>query len=151
MSWFRGRKKGKGFPIAIAFTLCWEGGYVNDPADPGGETNHGISKKAHPDLDIKNLTVEEAKEIYRKEYWLGAGCDRLPIAESIALFDTAVNIGVSRALKIAAIADNWQDIILLRTKYYIVLAKRRKPLRKFFRGWMNRVDALEELCREQKG
>jgi lysozyme family protein len=46
-----------------------EGGYANNKNDRGGETKYGISKKYHPDIDIKNLTVEQAKEIYRKEYW----------------------------------------------------------------------------------
>ena len=41
------------FERAIDKTLAWEGGYVNDPKDPGGETKYGISKRAHPDVDIK--------------------------------------------------------------------------------------------------
>ncbi len=43
-----------------------EGGYTNDPRDPGGETNWGISKRAYPNLDIKNLAMEEAKRIYKR-------------------------------------------------------------------------------------
>ena len=57
------------FNIAVELVLKHEGGYVDDPNDPGGETNFGISKRAHPDLDIKNLTREQAVEIYEKEYW----------------------------------------------------------------------------------
>ena len=57
------------FEDCIDKVLEHEGGYVNDPNDLGGETNFGVSKKAYPDLDIKNLTRDEAKEIYRKDYW----------------------------------------------------------------------------------
>jgi len=56
------------FERCIAFVLRHEGGYVNDPRDPGGETKYGISKRAYPGLDIKNLTEEQAKEIYRQDY-----------------------------------------------------------------------------------
>ena len=54
------------FERAIDKTLAWEGGYVNDPKDPGGETKYGISKRAHPDVDIKNLSREKACAIYKK-------------------------------------------------------------------------------------
>lgn len=57
------------FDPAIAYVLANEGGYVNDPNDPGGETNFGISKRAYPDVDIKNLTVDGAKAIYRRDFW----------------------------------------------------------------------------------
>ena len=49
------------FDQVIDRVLAHEGGYVNDPDDPGGETKYGISKKAYPKIDIKNLTKEEAK------------------------------------------------------------------------------------------
>ncbi len=52
------------FEGALKFTLSWKGGLVNDPNDPGGETKYGISKRAYPELDIANLTLEQAKGIY---------------------------------------------------------------------------------------
>jgi hypothetical protein len=61
------------FERAVAFVLRHEGGYVNDPRDPGGETKYGISKRAYPRLDIKGLTEADAKEIYRRDYWEKAG------------------------------------------------------------------------------
>ena len=57
------------FDEIIEVVLEHEGGYVNDPKDPGGETNFGIAKRSHPDVDIKNLTKEGDKEIYKEVYW----------------------------------------------------------------------------------
>ena len=59
----------KSFDEIIDIVLEHEGGYVNDPDDPGGETNFGIAKRSHPDVDIANLTKAGAKEIYKAEYW----------------------------------------------------------------------------------
>ena len=52
------------FSDAVKIVLKHEGGYVDDPVDPGGETKYGISKKAYPFLDIKNLTIKQASDIY---------------------------------------------------------------------------------------
>jgi lysozyme family protein len=90
------------FNKAIQFILEVEGGYVNDFHDPGGETKYGISKKAFPELDIKNLSIDEAKEIYYKQYWLGSGAKVENISSDLAIiiFDTAVNMGVATSIKI---------------------------------------------------
>ena len=60
------------FKDAVKIILKHEGGYVNDPVDPGGETNMGISKRAYPYLNIKELTKKDAEDIYFKDYWLKA-------------------------------------------------------------------------------
>ena len=88
------------FETAFAFVIEKEGGEVNDPRDNGGHTKYGISQKEYPDLDISALTVEQAKEIYRSDYWLRAGCDGLPEGLGIAVFDSAVNQGVGKAIKL---------------------------------------------------
>ena len=88
---------------AIEFVLNMEGGYTLDPKDPGGETKYGISKKAYPLLDIKNLTVEAAKEIYKRDYWQECHCDELPSAFAISVFDTAVNQGTGKAKRLLQI------------------------------------------------
>lgn len=62
------------FTRSIAFVLSVEGGLVNNPADPGGLTKYGISQRSYPDLDIRNLSIEDAKEIYFRDYWTPAGC-----------------------------------------------------------------------------
>lgn len=87
------------FEKAIAFVLNEEGGYTNDPKDPGGETNFGISKRAHPQVDIKGLTIEEAKSIYRYLYWDTCRCESLPPKLALAVFDSAVNQGAGTAIK----------------------------------------------------
>jgi hypothetical protein len=57
------------FEEIIEIVLEHEGGYVNDPDDAGGETKYGIAKRWYPDVDIKNLTKEQAKKIYHTDYW----------------------------------------------------------------------------------
>jgi lysozyme family protein len=92
------------FDKAFALVVGQEGGYSNDPADPGGETRYGITKRDHPDLDIKNLTLDQAKAIYLREYWTPAHCDVLPPALAIMLFDSAVNQGVVTAQRMLQMA-----------------------------------------------
>ena len=79
--------------------IAHEGGYVNDPKDNGGETNWGISKRAYPQVDIKNLTRDAAKELYKRDYWDRAQCDRLPPTLAYLLFDAAVNSGIGQAIR----------------------------------------------------
>lgn len=91
-----------GFDKAFQATIGHEGGYVNDPDDPGGETKYGISKRSYPDVDISSLTISEAKEFYRKDYWEKQSCHLLEDWPDVAaeIFDTSVNMGVGRGGKI---------------------------------------------------
>jgi len=127
------------FEKSVAFVLKWEGGYIDDKSDPGGETKYGISKRSYPALDIKNLTMDEAKAIYRKDYWERSGCDGVPWPMCLVVFDTAVNMGLSRASEFRGRATDWRDYLLLRIEFYCALA-RRTP--RFLRGWINRVTDL---------
>lgn len=129
------------FDKAVEFTLEWEGGYTNDLDDPGGETNWGISKKAHPDLDIFNLTREQAVEIYREEYWKGAFCDTYSWPLNLVIFDTAVNCGVGRTLDWLLYADNWKDLLLRRINHYVKLNNK-----KYLQGWLNRCMVLYDYA-----
>jgi lysozyme family protein len=79
------------FNLAIPITLQNEGGYVNDPLDPGGETKYGISKRSYPTVDIKNLTVEQATAIYLRDFWRYDGIIDQLIANKV--FDMHVNMG----------------------------------------------------------
>ena len=87
------------FKPAVERVLRAEGGYVNDPADPGGETKFGISKAAYPALDIAALTEDDARLIYRRDYWEACRCDLLPAPLDWLVFDAAVNQGVQAAGK----------------------------------------------------
>jgi lysozyme family protein len=96
-----------GFAYAIERTLRWEGGYVNDPDDPGGETKFGISKRAYPDIDIAALTLEQAKAIYHRDYWEPLGCNDLESDVAVKLFDIGVNCGRKKASEILQRAINY--------------------------------------------
>lgn len=87
------------FGAAFETLIGHEGGYVNDPTDPGGETKYGISKRAYPRVDIKGLTLEGAKRLYREDYWDPLGGDSLGDPLDYAIFDLAVNSGVKTATK----------------------------------------------------
>jgi len=135
------------FDRSIKFVLKWEGGYVNDPTDPGGETKFGISKRAFPMLDIKSLTEAEARDIYRTHYWEKAGCDKLGWPMCLVVFDTAVNCGVSRALEWKAalpVPHQFADYLFRRLLHYTVLAARQPQ---FLRGWTSRVISLWQTAK----
>ncbi len=94
------------FDDIIEVVLHHEGGYVNDPKDPGGETNFGIAKRSHPDVDIKNLTKEEAKEIYYENYWCDNKVPNIPDELQHIYFDMCVNFGIIGAGKVLQRAIN---------------------------------------------
>jgi len=123
------------------FVLSWEGGYVNDPRDPGGETKYGISKRAHPDVDIKNLTIEQAKAIYREEYWNRINGDELTFPEALALMDFAVHSGVPTALSYWRQSEDVWQLQKFRREHLRSL----KSFNDYGRGWMRRVDAVDAV------
>ncbi len=83
--------------------LHHEGGYVNHPKDPGGETNLGVTKKVYQEhggtKDMKDLLVEDVAPIYKKGYWDKMKCDDIPSGLDLCLFDFGVNAGPGRAAK----------------------------------------------------
>ena len=156
------------FEEAVKHVLKHEGGYVNDPVDPGGETNMGISKRAYPYLNIKELTEKDAKDIYFKDYWLKGKCSKLPEELQHIYFDMVVNMGKSRAVKVlqAAICGKGMKIAIdggigpqtiqaslksglekdrlrsYRVKYYADLINRKPKLEKYWYGWYRRALAV---------
>lgn len=165
------------FQRGLTFVLRWEGGYVNDPADAGGETKYGISKRAFPQIDIANLTKEQAAEIYQSIYWDRVGFGLNTLAEdydrprfAICVFDTAVNMGVGRAQKLAQKAANaipdgkWgpltrkafmersdallvEMLLFYRRQAYRDIVASKPSQEKFLKGWLNRVKSLQEYVR----
>lgn len=97
----------RNFNRAVVATLKYEGGYVNDPQDPGGATNKGITiatfrryiKPTGTIADLKALTTEQAKIVYKRQYWDAVLGSELPDGLDFAVFDFGVNSGPDRAIK----------------------------------------------------
>ncbi|MEQ1321774.1 glycoside hydrolase family 108 protein [Acinetobacter guillouiae] len=158
------------FDQAFARLIGHEGGYSTDRNDPGNwtggkvgkgtmkGTKYGIAANTYPNLDIKNLTLEQAKAIYKKDWWDKLGADQLHSAIVYQLWDFAVNAGKSRAIKelqqvanvpddgiigpktIAAVkAMSVNDVLILlaseRLRFYTSLS----TWAKYGKGWTNRV------------
>jgi lysozyme family protein len=87
------------FDRALHRLLPHEGGYVNDPNDPGGETKFGISKRSYPHVDIANLTWDGAAEIYLVDFWIPLRLDGKHDGVAWQLFDFAVNSGIPNAIR----------------------------------------------------
>src|SRR5687767_756196 len=87
------------FDLAFNRLIGHEGGYVNNPADPGGETNWGISKRSYPHVNIRTLTREGAREIYRRDFWDRINGDSLPDGVAFQVFDFGVNSGIETAVR----------------------------------------------------
>ena len=153
------------FDEIIDLTLEHEGGYVHDPKDLGGETNFGIAKRFYPDVDIKNLTKEGAKEIYKKDYWDKNKVDNVPDDLKHIFFDMCVNQGRGTAVKIlqraingkggdidvdggfgpgtrAALAKHTPEVDRVRCyrlKHYYDLVNKKPEQERFLFGWYRRA------------
>ena len=91
------------FDECLKLILHHEGGYVNHPKDPGGETNLGVTKRVYEEWggtkNMKDLTVEDVAPIYKKNYWDRVKADQIPEGLNLCVFDWAVNSGTGRAAK----------------------------------------------------
>jgi lysozyme family protein len=152
------------FEDIIEKVLEHEGGYVNDPDDPGGETMMGISKRAYPNLDISGLSRQDVIDIYKKDYWDRNRVDSFPDKLRYIYFDMCVNMGKSRAVKIIQQACNSKKqnlsvdgglgpltlksvrkcklspsrVRAYRIKYYANLVDKKPILNKYYYGWFKR-------------
>jgi lysozyme family protein len=145
-----------------------EGGYSNDQNDAGGETKFGISKRSYPNLDIKNLTLEQAKGLYFRDFWMKSKCENIE-DESIAtkFFDLAVHTGIPQAVKLiqralraageSVVEDGIIGSITLKAinkadptdllaalksesaGYYRLIANLNPSQKRFIEGWLNRA------------
>jgi lysozyme family protein len=152
-----------------------EGGYVDDPDDRGGETKFGISKKAYPKLDIKNLTLRQASAIYLQDYWDACRCDDMDDMMAVLVFDAAVNHGARRAamflqrlvnskmdgvignktlaaLRKKLIVYSDHDLMVeflgYRAEFYHGIVQGDSRQAKFLRGWFNRLFKLQQFILE---
>ena len=93
----------KNYQKCLETILHHEGGYVNHPKDPGGETNLGVTKRVYEEWggtkDMKDLLVEDVAPIYKKNYWDKLKGDNLPSGLDLCVFDFGVNAGPGRAAK----------------------------------------------------
>lgn len=160
---------------SLKLLLKHEGGYVDDKTDRGGETNFGISKKSYPNEDIKNLTIERAGELYKRDYWTPMKCDDLPSGIDFLIFDFGVNSGNGTAIKTLQRALNRfgcnlvcdgaigkktlartielgrsiiPDLLNERRIFYDKVIQNDPTQERFRRGWMNRVDNLAVEVKE---
>ena len=168
-----------GFDAALDFVLGWEGKITeNVPGDPGGATKWGITQLDYDDyrrsafLPIQSVfkaTETEIRQIYRAHYWTPLKCDSMPYSVALVLFDTAVNVGVTRAtrwlkllLGIPSTADymfalnNYfkahgaaallASYLARRDAYYRTIGQPGKTLNKFLQGWLNRTADLRRVA-----
>ena len=157
------------FDKAFDLLIGNEGGYVNNPSDPGGETNWGITRTVAVDNgysgSMKLMPKETAKQIYKKMYWDKLQCDQLGFIVAFQLFDAGVNHGNSQAVKFLQRAlsvvddgvigaktisatnslDDLQIVMLFnaeRIEFYAAL----KTFSTFGKGWVRRVASNLKLA-----
>jgi lysozyme family protein len=88
------------FDEAFNRVMGHEGGYVNLASDPGGETQWGISKRSYPSVNIQALTRDDARAIYKRDFWHRIQGDDLPEGVAYQIFDLAVNSGIETAIRL---------------------------------------------------
>lgn len=130
-------------PYLKAFELVVgsEGGYNNDPRDPGGETKFGISKRAYPELNIPEVTEDQARSIYYLDYYKKVAPEGTEFFMAYPLFDTAVLHGVSSAKKLLLSttqrkSPNFQEEFLLARA---LLEQEDRNYSIFRKGWTARL------------
>ena len=146
------------FDQAFDRLIAHEGGYVNHPNDPGGETKFGISKRSYPKLEIAHLTREDAKAIYLQDFWLAGSMDQYDGAIGFQVFDAAVNHGIQTALRLlqraAGVADDGHvgpvtvaavkarhvnDVLMLYTAERLDFWRKLSTWPTFGKGWAGRA------------
>lgn len=161
-----------GFSEALEYVRPNEGGYVNDPDDPGGETNLGISKRSYPDEDIKNMTEERSAEIFQRDFWDRPKLGKLPDRLATKVFDSCVHVGNVTCVKllqeqlgvtqtgivndatIKAVEKEGEDAVLkgyvsTMKGYYKDIAKRKPASKKYLKGWIARAERLPDKADEE--
>ncbi len=157
------------FQRMYSVVMAWEGGYVNHPNDPGGETYRGISRRAHPHwegwqyIDSKKAVPESlVASFYYINFWNKLRCEDMPYPIGEYLFDFGVNAGIDRAarlvqslvgVKVDGIVGEvtlsaikrydtkelMNRLLVERLDYYIGITSARKQLSVFFLGWVRRT------------
>ena len=156
------------FEKAFEYVIQNEGGYVFDKNDPGGETKFGITKRSYPSLNIRELTLEDAKKIYYRDFWQKGKFEEIS-DDLIAMqvFDLSVNLGIRSAVivlqrALRSVGKNVQEDGLMgsqtllattyseprsllaaikseATGYYRQIVAQNPSQQKFLKGWLNRA------------
>ena len=127
------------FMDAVTQVLIDEGGYVNDPADPGGETKYGISKRSYPNEDIKNLTRDHAIDLYYRDYWMGPGIDSEPADLRAKIFNMGVLMGPRTAKNLAIGCHSLDEYRQVCEKHFQAIVIKHPICSKFLKGWTRRA------------
>jgi lysozyme family protein len=151
----------KNLPYALAFTLKYEGGFADDPHDPGGATNMGITLATYrADIDCKGsiaalraMTVETAGIVYQKHYWAPISGDLLPSGLDVLLFDIAVNMGQGREMRIARATAHLSGLARITAVHNLRLGfwRRLAIWARFGKGWAARETACFALAKRLCG
>lgn len=124
----------------------WTGGQVGVGVLKG--TKYGITAMSYPKLDIENLTLDQARKIYKENYWDAIEGDSLPPALALVAFDTAINSGVGRAKEFLAKTNKVSEFLDIRRKFirslrlYPVIANTQRKVT-WGQVWENRINSLE--------
>ena len=154
-------EKNKNFKNSLAIVFKHEGGFSDDPNDKGGRTNFGITQSTYNDYckrhnlktkDVKELTKEEASDVYFNDYWKASGADKINNEiEALILFDTAVLHGVGRAKQFYNKSNGDSNKMLeLRKEHYAKKVESDPTQNRFLKGWNNRVNNLYKILNEYK-
>lgn len=151
---------------------CFKVGFTDTPGDAGGVTKFGIAQNSHADLSVKDLTLNQAIQIYYDSYWIQAHCDKLPYPAVICYFDACVNNGIARGAKLlqhavnvtadgaigpgtlaaVAAADPTQlinNISAARAAFYNAIVAAHPEDAKFLNGWLIRNTAVTKFALSQ--
>lgn len=121
--------------------VTWE----DEDGDPGGITKYGIDHRAHPNVDIKNLTEEQARQIYWVYYWQKYKCESYADKLGECVMNCCVNAGSGRANLILQKAKTADQFIKEQNNFYERLADAKPKFRKFLKGWENRTTDLRKF------
>lgn len=136
--------------------------YTNTPGDNGGPTKAGITltdvrkyvKRNATAQDVRNLTLDQAKSIYKYKYWDTLGCDDLPAGVDYTCFDYGVNSGLGRPRKALQQFQSLSGVSLIdainneRTAFLRNLAARQQHDQQFLHGWLARVERVRAYSKK---
>lgn len=166
------------FKACLEFVLKHEGGWSDDPHDPGGATMKGVTLSTYKAYmmrsvtkdELRNISDEQLNDLYKTRYWDNAKCDDLDVGVDMVVFDMAVNGGVGRSSRmlqrcIGANADGAigpktialtkgimpRDLVIRFSTERRNFYKTLETFDRFGRGWLRRTDECEAKALDMIG